>query len=108
MQMSVHSPQTATTLYTAVAPMMQNCFGSVAGQKQKNNDSPYYFYINPKSSLEKLMFSKKNKKNKKQNNFCFPDYFRWFKKTKDPKNKKTKKQKNKKTIIFDTTLLDTT
>jgi hypothetical protein len=86
--------------------MMQNCFGSVAGQKQKNNDFPDNFYINPKSSLEKLMFCFKKKT--KKNNFFFLDYFRWFKKTKDQKNKKTKKQNNKKTIIFDTTLLDTT
>jgi len=46
--------------------------------------------------------------NKKKKQLVFPDYFRWFKKTKDQQKQKTKKQKNKKTIIFDTTLLDTT
>ena len=85
--------------------MMQNCFGSVAGQKQKNNDFPDYFYINPKSSLEKLMFFKKTKKQKNKTTFVFQTTLGGSKKQ---KTQKTKKQKNKKTIIFDTTLLDTT
>ena len=66
--------------------MMQNYFGSVAGQKQKNNDFPDYFYINPKSSLEKLMFLKKQKKQKNKTTVV----------QKNKRPKKTKKQKNKK------------
>ena len=67
--------------------MMQNCFGSAAGQKQKNNDLPDYFYINPKSSLEKLMFFKKQKKQKNKTTLV--------QKNKRPKNKKNKKTKKK-------------
>ena len=92
MKMSLHSPQTATIFYAAVAFMMQNCFGSVAGQKQKNNDFPDYFYINPKSCLEKLMLKKK----KKQNNFFFQTTLGGSKKQKTKKTKKQKKQKPKK------------